>query len=274
MDRVTPRHADVVFALEGVPGVQAVFAIAPPPHPVSGGLRPIELVVELLPWSWRTAMKVNARLLTVLSYDECGAVEVKTADALSAPQYMSRATRLVLSPAEREAARERAAARPSAEDDLSTVASRPARPRHALQPLVPGRRARVLVFDQHPEELEPVLAELDADVAFLHDWRRPHAERLTFVEAAREILATDVDLVLLDVQASRTRGRALFEAITAVFGPGARYHFFLTTLGQPPGWARDLVVRLPRLTKPIDPRLLAIVFDNATRWLRDAAQTV
>ena len=104
---MTPRHADVRFVLEGVPGVVAVYALAAK-HEGS-----FELAIEVSRSSFVSA--AHYALLRVLSYEECGRILYRVpSDGDVLPRPMANATRLSLTSAERELARMRVGPLPSA----------------------------------------------------------------------------------------------------------------------------------------------------------------
>lgn len=97
---LTDRQIDVAYVLEGVAGVRDVYAVAPPTkHPADA----TAFAVHLEPGG-RALAAMHYALLRVLTHEECAAVRVFTTTPSIAQE---RLTRIVLSPAEREAARAR-----------------------------------------------------------------------------------------------------------------------------------------------------------------------
>ena len=115
---MTPRQADVMFVLEEVPGVVAVYALESK-HEGS-----FEIAIEVTRHSF--AMAAHYALLRVLSYEECGRILYRgPAHGDVLPRPMAKAERLSLTSAEREIARMRVGPMTSATatDAASSTAS-------------------------------------------------------------------------------------------------------------------------------------------------------
>ncbi|MBN9160057.1 MAG: hypothetical protein BGO98_48020 [Myxococcales bacterium 68-20] len=147
---MTPRHADVMFVLEGVPGVLAVYALAARHE---GGF---DLAIEVSRSSFASA--AHYALLRVLSYEECGRILYRVpshGDLL--PRPMVNATRLSLTSAERELARMRVGPLPSA---VATDMS-PSSDSAAAEPV---RRSRRLTRPPSDAPFSALVVDLGDDV--------------------------------------------------------------------------------------------------------------
>ncbi len=122
---MTPREAEITFALEGVPGVVEVYVLAPH-HAVVRGLC---YAVKIAPGGGHLAA-AHFALRRVLTHDECSTVLFFTVEL--PPMLRERATRLDLTLTEREGAASRVA---------------PAPLDHGPAPRVPGFRWMVVAAD-------------------------------------------------------------------------------------------------------------------------------
>lgn len=225
---MTPRHVDVAFVLEGVPGVVEVYALDSAARSTGN----LELAVKVRNLGGALA-RAHYALLRVLSHDECRGVLFFEVDL--PPSFRPHASRLELSAAEREAARARVPetiAEP--EPEAIGSASRTAE----MEP----RRCRILIIDADIEVSRAGdgavgVVESDPVAAF---WT---ARNETF------------DLILLDARLAFGRDGLLPGLLTGV-QPAARQVVLLAREGE-----RDLVFASlnelqcwnPILTKPIDP---------------------
>jgi hypothetical protein len=265
---VTPREADVTFALEAVPEVVGVYAVrGGPPALLRPGDVSFEFSVHLDPWSGRAAMHAAARLLGAMGREELARVDIRDAAAMSQPAYMSRATELHLAPHDREAARVRVQAR------LEACAREPALPPTSGMPAV-WRKRRALLVEADAGDSESILRSLGVEVRALYDPRVPYRARLTSADALPWVRNGQVDVVLVDVHWAPSQ-HALLELWTAAeqfFGRDVRSRFFLTAwLGRARGGETELIEQMPTLFKPLQEHTLRDVMRVATRWLGPVA---
>jgi len=262
-----PRTADIVFALGPVPTVVAVYALPPRPNATSREESCFDFVVDLRPWSWRSVMQVQARLLEVLTHEETGRVEIRDADVPKATRFMDRATRLTLTPAEREAARLRAETRPPR---AAQALGQLARARFGSLEVPEGgvaRRPRVVLVDADPAQTPEVLSELGAEVLVLGDPRVPREQRLTLAEILPKARMGEIDLALVESSTPEALALPLWNAFAKAFDSEVREHFFYISwlLLRSPR-VRVMAKTLPFLDKPLRVEALRKVLDDATRW--------
>jgi hypothetical protein len=157
-DAMTPRHADIVFVLEGVPGVRDVFALTAATRHAGG----YEIGVHLE--SPRALLRAHYALLRVLGHADMERVHFFYEEL--APVLANGASRLVLGDADREDAKARVA---------------PAPPVPSIPP--PSRRRLGTPPPYAPFSV--LLVDLDDE---LHD-----ALRRIFREESRHLFRVDID---------------------------------------------------------------------------------
>jgi hypothetical protein len=257
---VTPREADIAFALEGVEGIEAVYAIASRAEPSAGELQPsVEVVIRIRPFTRRIEAHVSSRLATAFAFEPPPFVLMVDADAAAMPRLMQRATEIVLSPVERKAAVARRGLREMRRHVVGSVAATIPPP---ISCEIRDRRSCILIVDPQSIGIERSLRRLDAEVRVVS-----RASRALLDIAAAEISWGEVDVVLFDARASTERLRQFYVPVEKRFGISARDHFFLI-VGELTYGAKQLVARYADLPVPLDMTRFASILDNATRWRR------
>ena len=260
---MTPRQADIVYALEGIDGIEQLFALAPQ-EGVLASDESVEVVIQLRVHSARTQARVGARLA---AYFEGGAPPFVTfvdACEMSAPSFMHRAVPLTtLSPVEREEARARQGLRDMRRDAnrAAAKASREAATRVARR-AQGERRASIAIAHGWSADVERAIAGVDADVRVLSVGSGPF-----FDIVLTDIDAGEIDLFVVDAQTAWDYGRKLRAAMERRFGEAARGHLLIVEEGRP-GWASQLMCDYASLSMPFDVARFASILDEATRWRR------
>jgi CheY-like chemotaxis protein len=143
---MTPRHADIAFVLEGVPGVREVYAL----DTQSAGDLTFAVRLE---HGGRHVAAAHYALLRVLTHDECKAVLFFEVDL--PPAFRERALRLGLSPDDRDAARARVPV-------SSAALEQPPAPAAPAAPII-SVDFHALIVDADPDVHRAIVTALDGD---------------------------------------------------------------------------------------------------------------
>ena len=183
--RMTPRQADIVYALEGFDGIEKLFALAPQEWVLASD-ESVEVVIQLRVHSTRMQGHISARLAAYFEGGVAPFVAFVDPREMHAPSFMHRAVALTtLSPVEREEARARHGLRKMRQDASRAVARRAAR----------DRRACVEISHEGAAEIERAIARVDAEI------RSFPPTSVAFLDIAlADIRAGEIDLFVLDAQ--------------------------------------------------------------------------
>jgi hypothetical protein len=261
---MTPREADIAYALEALDDIEALFAVAAP-EKAPGPEKSVEVVIQLRIDSVRAQARVAARFAAYFEGGVPPFVTFVDSKEMSAPRFMHRAVALTLSPSEREDARARQGLRQMRRDANAVAArvSREAATRAARRALR-ERRASIAIAHRWSVEVERAIAGVDADVRVLPALRGSGP----FLNIAlTDVDAGEIDLFVVDAQTAWDYGRQLRAAMERRFGGSARDHLLIVETGRPT-WASQLMSAYASLSMPFDVARLASILDKATRWRR------
>jgi CheY-like chemotaxis protein len=231
---MTPREADIAYVLEDVEGVLGVYAIDGKRG--GAGTLPFEIAVRLRPGGKHLA-QAHYALLRAISHEECA--RVFFFETYLPPLMASRATPITLDPMERDRAEARIADRK--------------KPRLAGRPIF---RPTVLIVD----------ADLDLYGAVIEAFGAGAHVSETHAKAAADLaLAGGFDVLLCNPRLAFGRD-GFHTCVSLADKKRADAIVFVATEGEQELLTADLKTLdavHSYLTKPVDPEILRLVFEDA-----------